>query len=93
MRPMHQFSSTPIDQDAMLESEIITPAVPPADPCASVTAQRDALVVTVADIADRLGDQLLAECDVLKRPMRRWYVRSIVQQMQAERDAAIGSRP
>ncbi len=79
----------------MLESEIITPADPPPpdDPCAAVAAVRDGLVVTIADIADRLGDELLAECNRTAKPMRRWYVRGIVAQMQSERVAAIGPRP
>jgi hypothetical protein len=99
----HQYSSTPIDQDAMLESEFINPdfpnvppdPIPPdePDPCADLIAQRDSLIVTIADISDRLGDLLLTEANTLKRPMRRWYVRGIVAQMAAERTAAIGARP
>jgi hypothetical protein len=65
----------------------------PEDPCADLTAQRDGLVVTIADIADRLGDLILAEAAYLKRPMRRWYVRSVVAQMAAERVEAAGPRP
>ncbi len=68
------------------------PSSNPDDPCAELTAQRDGLVVTVADIADRLGDLLLIEADRVKQPMRRWVIRGIVAQMQAERTAAVGPR-
>jgi hypothetical protein len=94
MRPAHQFSSTPIDQDAMLESEISTPTTPPPppdDPCAAITVAHDALVVTVADIADRLGDALLEECKRLVP--RKSVIKGIVAQMAAERTNAIGPRP
>ncbi len=64
----------------------------PDDPCAALIEQRDGLVETVADIADRCGDLLLAEANYLKRPMRRWYVRSIVAQMAKERSDSIGPR-
>ena len=90
----HQYGSDPIDQDAMLESEIFTVPAPnplPDDPCAAIEAAHDALVVTVADITDRLGDALLAECT--RANVRKSIVRGIVAQMAQEREQAIGERP
>lgn len=49
------------------------------------------LSVTVADIADRLGDQLLAEAK--RSSVRKTVVRDIVKQMEAERAQAVGPRP
>lgn len=49
------------------------------------------LVVTVADIADRLGDELVAETH--RTSVRKTTVRSIVKQMQDERVQAVGPRP
>lgn len=54
-------------------------------------AKIDGLVTTVADIADRLGDQLLAECN--RANVRKTTVRGIVAQMEAERAEAVGPRP
>lgn len=91
-RPIHQYTSTPIDMDVMLESEIVTGA-PPVDDTErqQLQAKIDSLVTTVADIADRLGDQLLAECK--RASVRKTTVRSIVAQMESERAAAVGPRP
>jgi len=65
--------------------------IPPDDPCAAITAAHDALVVTVADIADRLGDALLADCT--RSSVRKSVIRGIVAQMARERAQAIGPRP
>jgi hypothetical protein len=90
----HQYASSPIDSDVMLESEIVTQdGGTPVDDTERVAlqAQIDGLVTTVADIADRLGDQLLAEC---KRPgVRKATVRAVVAEMEAERAQAVGPRP
>jgi hypothetical protein len=88
----HQYGSTPIDMDVMLESEIVTGG-PPVDDAerAAMQAQIDSLVTTVADIADRLGDQLLAECK--RSSVRKTTVRGIVAEMEAERVQAVGPRP
>jgi hypothetical protein len=51
----------------------------------------DGLTVTVADIADRLGDQLLVEAK--RSSVRKTVVRDIVKQMEAERAQAVGPRP
>lgn len=58
---------------------------------AEMQAKIDGLATTVADIADRLGDQLLAECK--RASVRKGTVRSIVAQMESERAAAVGPRP
>lgn len=51
----HQYTSTPIDTDVMMESEIVSVIpTPPDDPCASVTAQRDGLVNSLGYIAGDL---------------------------------------
>lgn len=69
------------------EIEGLPPAPPPVEenPCAG-------LIVTVADIADRLGDQILAEANRKAGP-RKTELKRIVAEMAAEREQAIGKRP
>lgn len=49
------------------------------------------LVTTVADIADRIGDEILTETN--RKSMRKTVLREKVAQMQAERAQAVGPRP
>jgi hypothetical protein len=65
MRPVVQFTSTPIDTDVMLESEIVTstPTIPPVDPCATY---KDAIARAVnrlqIELAKRsLNKKIIAE--------------------------------
>lgn len=69
------------------EIQGLPPAPPPVEenPCAG-------LIVTVADIADRLGDQILAEANRKAGP-RKTELKRIVAEMAAEREQAIGKRP
>jgi hypothetical protein len=81
----HQYSSTPIDQNMMLESEIVNgeePDVP--DDCSD-------LVNGLAYVADDLGDQLLAEAK--RSSVRKTVVRSIVKEMERVRTEQVGPRP
>lgn len=91
-RPLHQYTSNPVDKNAMLESEIVTQGGNVTDEERQQYEDKiDGLVVTVADIADRLGDQLVAESH--RGYVRKTVIRNIVKQMQAERVQAVGERP
>jgi hypothetical protein len=82
----HQYASTPIDLDFMLDSEIVT-AVPPDDPPADCAG----LINGLAHVADDLGDQLLAEAK--RSSVRKTVVRQIVKEMQRVRTEEVGPRP
>jgi len=83
-RPVIQYTSTPCDQDVMLESEIVNGEVPVPD-C-------DGLITALSYMADDLGDKLLAEA---KRPsgIRKTVVRDIVKEMERVREQQVGPRP
>lgn len=87
MRPCIQYTSTPIDQNVMLESEIVNGEEPepvPDDDCI-------ALINGLSYVADDLGDKLLAEA---KRPsIRKTVVRDIVKEMARVRTEQVGPRP
>ena len=80
----HQYTSTPVDQNVMLESEIVNGEVPMPD-C-------DGVINGLAYVADDLGDKLLAEA---KRPsgIRKTVVRDIVKEMERVRTQEVGPRP
>jgi len=86
MRPCIQYTSDPIDQNAMLTSEVfsIMPQPAPEPDCAG-------LINGLAYVADDLGDRLLTEA---QRPnVRKTVVRDIVKEMQRVRTEQIGPRP
>lgn len=91
----HQWTSTPVDQSVLFDAEIIDYGSDGGDVSDDERAQMqktiDGLIVTIADIADRLGDQLLAETQ--RASMRKSIIRQIVAQMEAERTNAVGPRP
>ena len=60
--------------------------------CAELQQKVDGFAVTIADMADRIGDAILAET---RRPkgMRKTYLRSLVDQLHDERVQAVGERP
>jgi hypothetical protein len=53
--------------------------------------QINGLATTVADMADRIGDEILAETQ--RKSMRKTVLREKVAQMQQERVQAVGPRP
>lgn len=66
------------------EADRVSPAQPDSNPCAG-------LINGLADVADRMGDLLLAECT---RPtVRKTVVRTIVADMQRVRAEEVGPRP
>jgi hypothetical protein len=79
----HQYSSTPIDQNMMLESEIVNGEEPMPD-CSD-------LVNGLAYVADDLGDKLLAEAK--RSSVRKTVVRNIVKEMERVRVEQVGPRP
>ena len=81
MRPVIQYTSDPIDQNVMLESEIV----------GEVPEDCSQLITALAYVADDLGDQLLAEAK--RTNVRKTVVRSIVKEMQRVRVETIGPRP
>ena len=86
MRPCIQYTSDPIDQNAMLTSEVFSlmPQPAPEPDCAG-------LINGLAYVADDLGDRLLTEA---QRPnVRKTVVRDIVKEMQRVRTEQIGPRP
>jgi hypothetical protein len=91
----HQYGSTPVDMDVLLESEIVDSGGTGGDVDDQERKQYqdriDGLVTTVADIADRIGDELLTEAQ--RSSVRKTVVRNIVKEMQAERVQAVGPRP
>lgn len=82
--PIIQYTSDPLDQNVMLDSEIISEPEPAPDGC-------DDLVNALAYVCDDLGDQLLAETK--RTTMRKTVVRAIVKEMQRVRTETIGPRP
>lgn len=68
----HQYTSTPIDMDEMLESEIVTQ--PTGDPCAPVEAQRDGLINTLGYV----GGDLLSPVAKLKLTSQPKAVQALV---------------
>lgn len=89
----HQWTSTPVDQNVMVESEIVGSGGTVTDPEREEMQNTiNGLVTTVADIADRIGDEILTET---RRPagVRKTELRRMVSEMQVERTAAVGPRP
>ena len=80
MRPMVQYTSTPVDRDAMLESEIVTTTPPPSEPPADADPAWVAKKPTVVNAAGEIN-QLCDEIDVeLKRAApRKTIIRPKVQ--------------
>ena len=62
-RPVHQYASTPIDQNAMLESEIVARGEPEMPAVDQAWQARKPLIVQTAGELLSLSDQLLAEAN------------------------------
>lgn len=85
----HQYTSTPIDMNQMLESEIVREEPPVPEP--DCEAEKAPLINAVAYMGDDLSDQILAEARRVS--VRKTVVRRIAAELARVRLEAAGPRP
>lgn len=87
MRPIHQYTSTPVDKNVMLESELVGTEAPPVPDIDYGWLDKKAEVVTAAGELMSVADQLLAEANRKAGP-RKTVIRKLEMDVQ-ERAARI----